>query len=72
MLGSQKSQGIFGGEEMKKKTLLNAIMVLLLIIMGVSFIVSAFMQGKGSGFAAIGFMSLFYLSIITIIVMKHD
>ena len=57
---------------MKKKTLLNAIMVLLLIIMGVSFIVSAFMQGKDSGFAAIGFMSLFYLSIITIIVMKHD
>ena len=72
MLGSRKSQRTIRGEEMKKKTLLNAIMVLLLIIMGVSFIVSAFMQGKDSGFAAIGFMSLFYLSIITIIVMKHD
>ena len=57
---------------MKKKTLLYIIIISLLIIMGVSFIVSAFMQGKDSVFAAIGFMSLFYLSIITIIVMKHD
>ena len=57
---------------MKKKTLLYIIIISLLIIMGVSFIVSAFMQGKDSVFAAIGFMPLFYLSIITIIVMKHD
>ena len=56
---------------MKKKTLLNAIIVLLLIIMGVSIVISGFIEGKSQGFAAIGFVSLAYLLIITI-VMKHD
>ena len=45
---------------MKKKTLLNAIMVLFLIIMGASIIIAAFMVNKFVGFIAIGLMSLLY------------
>ena len=45
---------------MKKKTLLNAIIVLLLIIMGVSIIIAAFMVTKFVGFISIGLMSLIY------------
>ena len=50
---------------MKKNTLLNAIIVLLLIIMGASFVTAAFMTGKDIGFLAIGFMSLVYILILT-------
>ena len=60
MLGSRKSQKTIRGEEMKKKILLNAIIVLLLIIMGVSIIIAAFMVNKFVGFIAIGLMSLLY------------
>lgn len=49
---------------MKKNTLLNAIKILLLIIMGVSFIVAAFMHGKDSGLAAIALMSYVYYILI--------
>ena len=45
---------------MKKKTLLNAIIVLLLIIMGVSIVIAAFMVTKFVGFISIGLMSLLY------------
>lgn len=45
---------------MKNKTLLNAIIVLLLIIMGVSIVIAAFMANKFVGFIAIGLMSLYY------------
>ena len=45
---------------MKKKTLLNAIIILLLIIMGVSIVIAAFMLGEVRGFLAIGFMSFIY------------
>lgn len=56
---------------MKKKTLINAIIITLLIIMGVSFVIAGFMVGIVEGLVAIGFVSLAYLLIITI-VMKHD
>ena len=49
---------------MKKKTLLNAIIIILLIIMGTSIITSAFMTGKDIGFLAIGFMSVVYILIL--------
>ena len=49
---------------MKKNTLLNAIIVLLLIIMGVSFVIAGFMTGKANGFLAIGFMSVVYILIL--------
>ena len=49
---------------MKKKTLLNAIIVLLLIIPGASFIVAAFMTGTICGLLVIGCMSIFYLMIL--------
>ena len=45
---------------MKKKTLLNAIIITLLIIMGASIITSAFMTGKDIGFLAIEFISFVY------------
>ena len=45
---------------MKKKTLLNAIIILLLIIMGVSIVTAAFMVTKFVGFISIGLMSLLY------------
>ena len=50
---------------MKKKTLLNAIRILLLIIMGASFIVAAFMIDKVLGFMIIGFVSFVYLLILS-------
>ena len=45
---------------MKKKTLLNAIIITLLIIMGASIIIAAFMVNKFVGFISIGLMSLLY------------
>ena len=64
MLGSRNTQGTIGGEEMKKKTLLKAIKILLLIIPGASFIVAAFMTGTICGLLVIGCMSIFYLMIL--------
>ena len=52
---------------MKKKTLLNTIIVLLLIIMGVSLVIAGFMTGKASGFGTIGVLSFVYLMIIIIV-----
>ena len=52
---------------MKKKTLLNAIIVLLLIIMGVSIVISGFIEGKAQGFSAIGVLSFVYLWILIIV-----
>ena len=52
---------------MKKKTLLNIIIVLLLIIMGVSIVISGFIEGKAQGFAAIGILSFVYLWILIIV-----
>ena len=49
---------------MKKKTLLKAIKILLLIIPGASFIVAAFMAGTICGLLVIGCMSIFYLMIL--------
>ena len=57
---------------MKKNTLLNAIIVLLLIIMGVSIITAAFMVGEIRGFLTIGFMSFIYILIILLMEMKND
>ena len=57
---------------MKKKTLLNAIIVLLLIIMGVSIVIAAFMLGEVRGFLAIGFMSFIYILIILLMKTKND
>lgn len=56
---------------MKKKTLINAIIITLLIIMGVSFVIAGFMVGIVEGLVAIAFMSLVYALILTI-VMTHD
>ena len=67
MLGSRKSQRTIRGEEMKKKTLLNAIMVLLLIIMGVSFVIAGFITGKANGFGTIGVVSFVYLWVLIIV-----
>ena len=52
---------------MKKKTLLNTIIVLLLIIMGVSLVIAGFMTGKANGFGTIGVLSFVYLMIIIIV-----
>ena len=57
---------------MKKKTLLNAIIITLLIIMGASIITAAFMVGEVRGFLAIGFMSFIYILIILLMKMKND
>ena len=57
---------------MKKKTLLNAIIITLLIIMGASFVTAAFMLGEVRGFLAIGFMSFIYILIILLMKMKND
>ena len=57
---------------MKKKTLLNAIIITLLIIMGVSIVTAAFMLGEVRGFLAIGFMSFIYILIILSMKMKND
>lgn len=52
---------------MKKNILLNTIIVLLLIIMGVSLVISGFIVGKAQGFAAIGILSFIYLWILIIV-----
>lgn len=57
---------------MKKNTLLNAIIITLLIIMGVSIVTAAFMLGEVRGFLAIGFMSFIYILIILLMKMKND
>ena len=59
---------------MKKKTLLNAIRILLLIIMGASFIVAAFMTGTIFGFVVTGCISIVYLIILRAIedLSKYD
>ena len=57
---------------MKKKTLLNAIIITLLIIMGASFVAAAFMLGEVRGFLIIGFMSFIYILIILLTKMKND
>ena len=59
-------------EEMKKNTLLNAIIITLLIIMGASFVTAAFMLGEVRGFLTIGFMSFIYILIILLMKMKND
>ena len=57
---------------MKKKTLLNVMIVLLLIIMGVSIVISGFIEGKAQGFAAIGILSFIYLGILIIVRGCYD
>ena len=57
---------------MKKETLLNAIIITLLIIMGASFVTAAFMLGEDRGFLTIGFMSFIYILIILLMKMKND
>ena len=52
---------------MKKNILLNTIIVLLLIIMGVSLVISGFMVGKAQGFGFIGVVSFVYLMILIIV-----
>ena len=49
---------------MKKKTLLNAILITLLIISGVSIIVATFIKGTFYGFIAIGCVSAFYILVL--------
>ena len=58
---------------MKKKTLLNAIIITLLIIMGVSIVIAAFMLvGEIRGFVSIGIVSFVYIMIILLMGMKND
>ena len=57
---------------MKKNTLLNAIIVLLLIIMGVSVIRAAFMVGEIRGLVAIGIVSFVYVMIILLMEINND
>ena len=57
---------------MKKNTLLNAIIITLLIIMGASIITAAFMVGALRGFVAIGIVSFVYIMIILLMGMKND
>ena len=56
---------------MKKKTLRNAIIITLQIIMSVSFIVEDFMQGKDSVFAAIALVSFVYMLILMEVIMNY-
>ena len=49
---------------MKKKTLLNAIIISLSIIAGVSIITAAFISGTFNGFIAIGYVSAFYTLVL--------
>ena len=57
---------------MSKNTLLNAIIITLLIIMGASIITAAFMVGEIRGFVAIGIVSFVYIMIILLMGMKND
>ena len=50
---------------MKKKTLLNAITITLLIVAGASFIVAAFTRGTFLGLVAISVVSAFYSLILS-------
>ena len=52
---------------MKKKNLLNAIIILLIIIMGASTIIAGFIEGKAPGFLCIGIVSFVYLWILIIV-----
>ena len=52
---------------MKKNILLNTIILLLLIIMGVSLVISGFTGGKAQGFGFIGIVSFVYLMILIIV-----
>ena len=52
---------------MKKNTLLNAIIITLLIVAGVSIIISAFMKGTIDGFIAISCVSAFYTVVLLLI-----
>ena len=54
---------------MKKKTLLNATIIILLIIMGATLVIAGFIKGKADGFGTIGIMSFVY-SIILLLVKK--
>ena len=56
---------------MKKKTLLYAIIITLLIIMGVSYVIAGFMVGIVEGLVAIGLMSLVY-SVVLCYIIIHD
>ena len=64
MLGSRKTKRTIGGEEMKKKILLNAIIISLSVIAGVSIITAAFISGTFNGFIAIGCVSAFYTLVL--------
>ena len=52
---------------MKKKTLLNVIIISLSIIAGVSIIIAAFMKGTINGFIAISCVSAFYILVLSLI-----
>ena len=52
---------------MKKKILLNAIIISLSIIAGVSIIIAAFMRGTIDGFIAISCVSAFYTVVLLLI-----
>ena len=49
---------------MKKKTLLNAIIISLSIIAGISIITAAFICGTFNGFITIGCVSAFYTLVL--------
>ena len=55
---------------MKKKTLLYAIIITLLIIMGVSYVIAGFMVGIVEGLVAIGLMSLVYSVVLCYIIIR--
>ena len=50
--------------EMKKKTLLNAIIITLSIISGVSIIIAGFVNGGNNGFITLGCVSAIYTLIL--------
>ena len=52
---------------MKKKTLLNATIIILLIIMGATLVIAGFITGKANGFGTIGVVSFVYLWILIIV-----
>ena len=52
---------------MKKNTLINAIIISLSIIAGVSIIIAAFISGTFNGFIAIGCVSAFYSLVLWLI-----
>ena len=52
---------------MKKNLIFKVIILLLLIIMGVSFVIAGFMTGKANGFGTIRVVSFVYLMILIIV-----